>query len=39
MYGDIERKRFAIADKSFYVDGSLYYPDKSENPGFTSWVP
>lgn len=39
LYGDIERKHFAITDKTFYTDGSLYYPDRSLNPSFTSWVP
>lgn len=37
--GDIERKHFAIVDKTFNTDGSLYYPDQSKTSYFTSWVP
>lgn len=39
IYGDLERKYFAIVDKSFNTDGSLHYPDKSQSSSFTSWVP
>lgn len=39
IYGDIERKYFAIADKTFRKDGSLYYPEKSQSSDFTSWIP
>ena len=31
MYGNIERKYFAIVDKTFKQDGQLYYPE--------SWAP
>lgn len=39
IYGDVERKYFAIIDKSFNTDGSLYYPNASNSADFTSWVP
>ena len=39
VYGDLPRKYFVIADKSFYDNGELFYPNKSPLPDFTSWVP
>lgn len=38
IYGNVERKHFAINDKSFNTDGSLSYPNTSFIAGFT-WVP
>lgn len=38
-YGDIERKYFAIVDKTFRENGELFYPDKAESSNFKSWVP
>ena len=35
----MERKAFAIVDRSFYKNGSLYYSDRSDVPGFTTWNP
>lgn len=29
IYGDVERRHFAFADKSFNTDGSLRYPNAS----------
>ncbi len=31
LYGDIERRHFAITDKSFKEDGSLLHSEDSEN--------
>jgi FtsP/CotA-like multicopper oxidase with cupredoxin domain len=39
IYGNVERKYFAIVDKSFYTNGSLYYPNQALSPDFKSWVP
>ena len=39
VYGDLTRKFVTISDKSLYQNGELYYPDKSDNKDFTSWVP
>lgn len=35
----MNRKYFAILDKSFQTSGELYYPTESLNRDFTSWVP
>ena len=39
IYGDLPRKFFTIADKSFYDNGELFYPSESPFSDFTSWVP
>lgn len=39
LYGNIDRKFYCIVDKTFTTDGQLYYPDKSDNYQFKSWVP
>lgn len=39
IYGNLNRKYFAILDKSFQTNGELYYPTESLNRDFTSWVP
>lgn len=35
----MERRHFAISDKTFNTDGSLNYPNTTFFPDFTSWVP
>ena len=39
IYGNVERRHFAISDKTFNTDGSLNYPNTTFFPDFTSWVP
>ena len=39
MYGDLPRKYFAIADKTFQSDGQLFYSDGSDSSDFQYWIP
>ena len=39
MYGDLPRKYFAIADKTFKSDGQLFYSDGSDSSDFQYWIP
>ena len=34
-----ETKFLIITDKTFKTNGELFYPNNTDNPNFSSWIP